>query len=276
MLNRFFKTSLILCLTLVPWAQLALAQDENPDFVQNVVELVNAQRLTNGLTPLRASALLTQSAQNHANDQSRRNYIGHNSPEGVTPTQRIMATGYDRNAYTGENIYNGFGSASYTSPQAAVNWWMNSPAHRANILNPSFTELGVGLAITTSTGMHIYVQNFGSAATTGDWGWGAVAYSPSRGYSASSNGRKDAIEATTVARSMCRQVASDCVVSAAYRGACGVIKHAPSNTARYGIGIAGGSGMPAINLAGHEARVRCLSSGGQFPCNELVVASCSQ
>jgi uncharacterized protein YkwD len=252
----------------------AHAQGLNPEFVQQVVELTNAQRRANGLPGVRASGILAQTAQYHAEDQSRRNYIGHDSPEGVTPRDRILRAGYDPNTFTSENIYNGGGSPTYTDPSAAVNWWMNSPGHRASILNPQFTEIGVGLAITEATGMHIYVQNFGSASTSAPGGWGAIAYSPSTGLYGASHGRGSAGDAEAAAVQMCTNGASDCTVAVSYRQGCGVVKRDPA-TGIWGSGQAGGNGMPAINAAGMQARGYCLQAGGQW-CNELVAATCSR
>lgn len=252
----------------------ALAQDHDPGLVIDIIELSNAQRRANGLPELRPSGTLMSTAQYHSDDQSNRNYIGHNTPEGVTPRDRMLRSGYDANTYTGENIYNGYGSDAYTSPTAAVNWWMNSPGHRANILDPRYTEIGVGLAITTATGMHIYVQNFGSAATSGAGGWGAIAYSPSQGVYGVASAKASATDAAAGAMQSCSGIADDCVATVSYRVGCGVVKRDPV-TGAWGAAQAGGSGMPAINAAGGLARRRCVEAGGQA-CNDLVVATCSR
>jgi uncharacterized protein YkwD len=258
---------------LVLAAATALAQETNPDFVQRVIELTNAQRIANGLPALRVSGLLLQSAQSHAEDQSRRNYIAHNTPEGQAPRDRMLAVGYDPNAFVGENIYNWWGDPMKILPEAAVDWWMNSPGHRANILDPRFTEIGVGLAITAANGMHIYVQNFGSADITGPGGWGAIAYSPSTGLYTSTSGQASATDAGDLALQSCANAAQDCVVAITYHNGCGVVKRDPA-TGNWGAGEAGGSGMQAINAAGWSARSACIQAGGQ-ECNELVRATCS-
>ncbi len=251
----------------------AYAQEHDPAFVQKVVDLTNAERRANGVRELRVSGFLQQAAQIHADDQSRRNYFGHNSPEGLTPRDRILALGYEAQSTTGENIYNGFGSTSYTSPEAALTAWMASPGHRANILNPIYTELGVGLAITVADGKHIYVQNFGSAAVNGDGSWGAIAYSPKLGAAIASKDKASAAAALAEAMSLCSNASDDCTLALSYRKGCGVVKRDPS-TGAWGAGLAGGNGMPAINAAGMQARQRCVQSGGQ-DCNELILASCS-
>jgi uncharacterized protein YkwD len=138
------------------------AQEALPDFTQRVVDLVNAERASAGLPALRVSWILTQTAQGHAEDQLARDYLAHNSPEGVTPRDRILAAGYDPDSWTGENIYNAWGNEEIVQPEAAMQWWMNSSGHRANILKPEYTEIGVGVAWRGSDGMHVYVQNFGT------------------------------------------------------------------------------------------------------------------
>jgi uncharacterized protein YkwD len=261
-------------LALVTFASLAKAQEHNPDFVDRVVELTNAERRANGLPELRVSGYLVQSAQSHADDQSRRNYVAHDTPEGMTPRDRILAVGYDSQSYTGENLYNWFGDPTKITPQAAVAWWMNSPGHRANILDARYTEIGVGLAITVANGMHIYVQNFGSSPTTGVGGWGAIAYSASTSAYGAASGRDSAADALSAAMQMCSSNAEDCVLAMSYRKGCGVVKRDPS-TGAWGAGMAGGDGMPARNAAGAQARARCVRAGGSS-CNELVVATCSR
>lgn len=75
-----------------------------------------------------------------------RGYFDHTSPEGEGPGTRVAEAGYSGRGW-GENIAQGYGSA-----QAVVDGWMNSPGHRANILNCDFNELGVGYAEGSSRG----------------------------------------------------------------------------------------------------------------------------
>lgn len=251
----------------------ALAQEHNLEFVQKVVDLTNAERRANGLPELRVSGYLAQSAQSHADDMARRNYFAHNSPEGVAPRDRMLAVGYDPQTFTGENIYYYYGNQVGIQPEAAVAWWMNSPGHRANILDARYTEIGVGLAITTADGKHIYVQNFGSADTSGAGAWGAIAYSAATTAYGSAAGKATSGEALAAAMTQCSSVAEDCVLALSYRKGCGVVKRDPA-TGVWGAGVAGGQGMPAINAAGMQSRLRCVAAGGQ-ECNSLVVATCS-
>jgi uncharacterized protein YkwD len=100
----------------------------------------NAQRAANGLGALAINSLLNQAAQNKANDMVTRDYWSHNTPDGQTPWTFVVAVGYSYQT-AGENLAYGFTSAS-----DALTGWMNSPGHRANILNTSFSQVGFGVA----------------------------------------------------------------------------------------------------------------------------------
>ena len=103
-----------------------------------VIRLVNEIRQQNGLRPLAANWELSRVARYKSQDMRDNGYFSHNSPTYGTPFQMLSAFGlYYRTA--GENIAKG-----YASPQAVVNGWMNSSGHRANILNASYTQIGVG------------------------------------------------------------------------------------------------------------------------------------
>jgi hypothetical protein len=107
--------------------------------VGSIIDDTNAQRGANGLGGLTGNSLLTQAAQNKANDMAARDYWSHNTPDGQTPWTFITATGYSYKT-AGENLAYGF-----TTAAATLDGWMNSPGHRANILNTTFTEMGVGI-----------------------------------------------------------------------------------------------------------------------------------
>lgn len=100
----------------------------------------NQQRVANGLGSLALNSLLSQAAQAKANDMASRDYWSHNTPDGKTPWTFIVATGYNYQT-AGENLAYGFTTAS-----DAITGWMNSPEHRANILNTTFQQVGFGVA----------------------------------------------------------------------------------------------------------------------------------
>ena len=103
-----------------------------------VIRLVNNIRKQNGLSPLTANWELSRVARYKSQDMADRNYFSHTSPTYGTPFQMIKAFGLSYRT-TGENIAYG-----YASPQKVVDGWMNSSGHRANILNASYTQIGVG------------------------------------------------------------------------------------------------------------------------------------
>ncbi|MFF2997064.1 CAP domain-containing protein [Streptomyces sp. NPDC057950] len=119
-----------------------------------VVALTNAERAGEGLPPLLADTPLTVAAQAHSDDMVARAFYSHTSPDGSRPWDRAAAAGSARRTI-GENIACGQRSAA-----EVVSGWMNSPGHRANILKPDFTRIGVGLAGGGDAGTY-WTQLFG-------------------------------------------------------------------------------------------------------------------
>lgn len=103
-----------------------------------VIRLVNEIRQQNGLRPLTPNWELSRVARYKSRDMLENGYFSHNSPTYGSPFQMITAFGLSYRT-AGENIAKG-----YPSPQAVVNGWMNSSGHRANILNASYKQIGVG------------------------------------------------------------------------------------------------------------------------------------
>lgn len=128
--------------------------------------LANRERRERGLRALRASGRLALAARRHARDMVRRTYFSHDSPSGAKFSSRIRRTGYigATNWWVGENLAWGAGSAS--TPHRIVQAWMDSPPHRANLLDRRFREIGVGVAAGVPVpGDHgrgaTYVHEFG-------------------------------------------------------------------------------------------------------------------
>ena len=111
-----------------------------PTTQQQVVDETNARRADNGLAPLTVDATLTAVAQAHAADQASVDTMSHTGTDGTDAGTRITTSGYPTRAW-GENVAGG-----YTTASSVVVAWMNSPGHRANILNGTFTQIGIGLA----------------------------------------------------------------------------------------------------------------------------------
>ncbi|MDN4492669.1 CAP domain-containing protein [Ureibacillus aquaedulcis] len=107
-------------------------------FETKVVELTNAERAKHGLAPLKSYGPLMKVAHAKSQDMSTNNYFSHTSPTYGSPFDQIKAAGITYRA-AGENIAQG-----QRTPEEVVQAWMNSEGHRANILNGSFTHIGVG------------------------------------------------------------------------------------------------------------------------------------
>ncbi len=100
----------------------------------------NNEREQNALSDLTLNSTLSQAAQAKANDMITRNYWSHTTPDGKEPWVFINQVGYQYQA-AGENLAYGFSDNAST-----VTGWMNSPGHRANILNGTYSEVGFGIA----------------------------------------------------------------------------------------------------------------------------------
>ncbi|MFF5973485.1 CAP domain-containing protein [Streptomyces sp. NPDC012769] len=124
-------------------------------YVTQVLTLANAERKRAGCDPLRSDPRLREAAQAHADDMAARGYYAHDSQNGQSAGDRITAAGYTWSAW-GENIHRGT-----RSPAETVTEWMDSEAHRKNILNCEFKDVGVGVNLTGNGPW--WVQDFATA-----------------------------------------------------------------------------------------------------------------
>ncbi|MEU8527681.1 sigma-70 family RNA polymerase sigma factor [Streptomyces sp. NPDC048629] len=107
--------------------------------VGQVIALVNSERSKAGCGPVTGNDLLHKAARGHSDDMAARDFFDHTNPDGDGPGERITAAGYRWSTY-GENIAMG-----QRTPAQVMDSWMNSPGHRANILNCAFKEIGIGV-----------------------------------------------------------------------------------------------------------------------------------
>jgi uncharacterized protein YkwD len=131
--------------------------------------LVNRERATHGERPLRVNGRLARAAQAHVRSMAVYDYFEHVSPSGLTPLARMRAVGYISSSpvgyEVGENI--AWATLSLATPRAIVAAWMQSPAHRANILDPRYRETGLGVSphppasLAGGQSGAIYTQDFG-------------------------------------------------------------------------------------------------------------------
>ena len=131
---------------------------------QSVFDIVNEEREKNGKSPLGWCDGLAELARAHSNDMCDRGFFSHVNPEGENPTARGRAG--HAGSYTFDPIcpspYRGIGeniAMGQRSPEEVMNAWMNSPGHRANILNGGYTHIGVG--ICSGCSKH-WTQTFGT------------------------------------------------------------------------------------------------------------------
>ena len=159
---------------LTDWQQrLAAGEDGDPpidpsdedqkDAVKNwesdLLAAHNLRRVQHGLGTLHLTSELSASAQSHATWLANNDQVGHTGAGESSPRERILAAGYPTGpgAATGENM--GYGQ---TSVSAVMDGWMNSPGHRANILDGDFEDVGFGYAYRAGTTYrHFWVVNFG-------------------------------------------------------------------------------------------------------------------
>ncbi|WP_448331341.1 CAP domain-containing protein [Streptomyces sp. DSM 41534] len=120
-----------------------------------VIALTNAERAAARLAPLAQDPRLAAAAQAHSDDMVARDFYSHTGPEGHQPWDRARAAGATHRGI-GENI-----ACGQRSPAEVVRGWMDSPGHRANILKPDFTHIGVGHATGSRAGTY-WTQVFGA------------------------------------------------------------------------------------------------------------------
>jgi uncharacterized protein YkwD len=126
-----------------------------------VLHLLNQERANENLPPLVIDMRLMESARRHSTDMATNNFFSHTGSDGSSPFDRIADSGYSMRS-AGENI-----AAGYRTAEAAVQGWMNSDGHRANILNSSYEHIGVGYVYSKNTSYgHYWTTNFGSTNDT--------------------------------------------------------------------------------------------------------------
>jgi uncharacterized protein YkwD len=165
MMQRSAKASIILALLMalflyLPPAQAQLRIIKHPrrrvrihhlrEVERRVYVLTNQVRRKYHLSPLDRDNALVTTARAHSDDMLRRHFFSHVNPDGKNPQQRI-APAYARTlARAGENIWSGHGydySDSKLMARIIVDSWISSPGHRANLLNPHYTHMGVGVSV---------------------------------------------------------------------------------------------------------------------------------
>ena len=121
-------------------------------FEQQVITLTNAERAKEGLPALQADTTLMKSARAKSDDMAKNNYFSHTSPTYGSPFDQMKSFGISYKA-AAENIAQG-----QKTPQEVVQAWMNSSGHRANIMNGSYTHIGVGYSANGNYWTQQFIQ----------------------------------------------------------------------------------------------------------------------
>ncbi|MFA4937331.1 MAG: CAP domain-containing protein [Patescibacteria group bacterium] len=125
---------------------------------QNIIALTNQTRINLGLSELKPNDKLAIAAQAKAKDMLQNQYFAHTSPSGITPWNWIKDAGYIYRS-AGENL-----AVYFFTAESVNDGWMASPTHKANIVNSSFSDIGIGITMGTFEGYDttLVVQMFGT------------------------------------------------------------------------------------------------------------------
>jgi serralysin len=141
-----------------------MAVSQTDQFDKRVLDLINQERAKLKLKPLSLSEKLDTAADLHSKDMALKDYFSHTGKDGSSPGTRIKRAGYTQGTTWGENI-----AAGQTTPESVVQAWMNSSGHRANILNPKFTHMGLGYTfLANDTGRVNYRHYWTQVFAAGD------------------------------------------------------------------------------------------------------------
>lgn len=170
----FRKSSVVFCLNLIVLLFVLITVQSlimtRIDFMAAIlspvlVDLANSDRKSNEIGSLRVSAALETAARRKAEDMAQKGYFAHVSPGGITPWFWLKDAGY-KFTHAGENL-----AIHFSDSEDVEKAWMNSPSHRANLLNKNFTEIGVAAVKGTYLGREtvFVVQMFGRPSAV-QWG----------------------------------------------------------------------------------------------------------
>ncbi len=137
------------------FAAAGTAPTVNSSYEERVVQLVNIERQKNGLPSLHLDRAISDVARTKSRDMAVNNYFAHYSPTYGMASDMLLKFGITWSTW-GENIASG-----QDTPEIVVSEWMHSPTHKANILSPNFTFIGVGYYVDSS-GTPYWTQMFTS------------------------------------------------------------------------------------------------------------------
>ena len=149
MRKQYWRSTMAVTATMLALATMPVLAQQSPE--QQVMDLANADRAQQGLPPLKWDPVLAQAAAQHAQLMAQQSALSHQFPGEPDLAARAGAAGAHFRSIA-ENV------AEAPNPQALEQEWMHSPPHRANILNPAMTTIGVGLV--QRGGNYFAVQDF--------------------------------------------------------------------------------------------------------------------
>ena len=166
-LRSFVALCLLVGLLLAALPSAAYADDDPSQLSpegERAALLINQLRANAGLSPLRVHPLLTLAANRHIQDMISSGVWGHYSSDGSSVHARIARAGYVTNGWNGENW------AVYDTVDTSIGWWMTDAPHRDNLLNRSYTEMGIGTAPHPQGWGLILVVDFSTGNANGGGG----------------------------------------------------------------------------------------------------------
>lgn len=124
--------------------------------IANILNGINNERSLRNITTLNTDYRLSKAAQEKSDDMQARHYFSHTDPEGNYIWPKIVAAGYNPYSMLGENL-----AIEFYNTESLIAAWMNSPTHRANVLNAGFKDQGMGLALgdTSQNQYHSAITN---------------------------------------------------------------------------------------------------------------------
>jgi len=126
-------------------------------FENTMLDLINAERQNQGLRAYSMQGQLQAAARVHSADMACNSFISHTGSDGSGVRDRVARQGYSW-SWIGENIMSTSNTSS--APQVAFDWWMNSAPHRANLMSPNYTEIGIGYRFNPATGRGYFTAVF--------------------------------------------------------------------------------------------------------------------
>jgi hypothetical protein len=160
LINNSLKTSLLLggLVLIAVMSGLPIGVEASAITPEKVLELVNTDRVAIGLPALTVNEHLVAAAEAKVRDMGEKQYFAHTSPEGKTPWKFIDEAGYSYH-YAGENL-----AIRFTNAEDEQQAWLNSPTHRANILNNKFLETGIAVWMAEENGQKVLIvaEEFGT------------------------------------------------------------------------------------------------------------------